>query len=97
MLPFSALQWLIIWCLRFLPYPITQAAIRSATMLTFLGAWFGVWIVQLRLYQKLSGVHVLKNDRVFVAVTLFEIIISLLILLSVALEWRQKEKRLKNQ
>jgi len=92
MLLFAALIWLITWSLRFLPTPIKDP-LKRLTIQIFLGATSGGSVIaQMLLYQSLSGIRVLKNDRFFSVAVSMEGIIAICLLFASAFERRRKEK-----
>lgn len=91
-IPFAIIQWLVFWGMRYLPYPIKNPALRLAAQITFPSVGLGMWFVQLRLYQSMTGIAVVKNDRYFMALTFTEYIVSAAIILRVAYEFRNRER-----
>jgi len=91
-LPFAALIWLIIWSLRFLPTPIKNPLKRIIIQIFLVVTLGGSVIAQMLLYQSLSGIRVLKNDRFFTVAVSMEAIIGICFGFASAFERRRKEK-----
>ena len=91
-LPFAALEWFIIWLIRYLPTRIKNSVIRVLVQIAFGGSIFGVWLVQGTLYQSMTGVRILKNDHFFMGLTIIEHVVGVCLLYRIAFERRKKER-----
>jgi hypothetical protein len=93
MLPFAALQWTMVWCLRFIPLPIKNPLVRAITQIIFAGTLSVSAVAQIQLYRSLTGIRVLKNDHFFISTFVGEYVVGICILLTSARELRRKEER----
>ena len=92
MLPLAALQWSMVWCLRFI-LPIKNPLVRAIAQIAFAGTLAVCAVAQILLYRSLTGIRVLKNDHAFIPAFLAEYFVGICILMTSALELRRKEKK----
>jgi hypothetical protein len=98
-LPFAPLQWWLAWgslsCVS--KYTRKNSLARFFGQLVYGAAVGGIVIIQITLYQYLSGTYNLEADRYVFALLLIESIITILVTFRWAYGEREKEKSQKTK
>jgi hypothetical protein len=79
-LPLALFQWLVAWCLRYLPANITSTLARLLLLLSVALCLVSVPVAQIIIYRSLTKTYDLRKDGYFLAVFFAEHIISLVII-----------------
>ena len=78
--PLALFQWLVAWCLRYLPDNITSTLVRLLLLLGVALCLVSVPIAQIIIYRSLTKTYDLRKDGYFLAIFFAEHMISLVII-----------------